>query len=313
MLGPATLLALLGVLGDAGLARAGHLGRPSVAAPLPRGADAGGPAEVERALRVTQGPRGLSVVARATPFSDLLREISRVTGIAVYLEAALDPAAVRAPVDVTFTDVPVDEALKRVLRNKSFVVGYRGNRIDQVKIFDIGTGPFNRLTPLPDRGTAARLRSRFPDPAAAAAGPADPDLATLETTALSHSDPAERLRAVSELTGVDDEARAAEVALAVLERDPDPDVLEEALNVLEFQDTVPVDRVLRFASSGDRPARLRLQALEMLGNQGVTDPAFRRVVQTLVTHQDEEVRERAQQILEDLDDAAAEARPRRRR
>lgn len=257
--------------------------------------------EPERTLKVRQTSDGLSVEARRVPFGELLQAISRATGIRVYLEAGLDAEALAAPQDVTFKDLPIEEALKRVLRSRNFVVGYRSDRVDEVRIFHgAGVGPF---TPLPAGRAQARRRAPVrPVTSSSSSEPTAADIARLEETALSHADPEERSRALSELSDVADEAKTRETALAVLERDPHPEVLEEALNILESQEDVPADRVLRFASS-DRPSKLRVQALEMLKDQEAATPdQIRQAAQALARDPDEEVRERALQILEDLEE-----------
>jgi hypothetical protein len=254
-----------------------------------------------RPLRVTLSPKGLSVTAQDVPLDAVLREVSRVSGVAVYLEAGLDPTTTRTPTSAALKDLPIEEVLKRLLRDKNFVFGYRADRIDQVRIFGTGSGPFNRLASNVGSPAAGGRRAGVPGRAVRGDGP-EADAAALESAALTHPDPAERARALSRLSDTGEDERARDAALSVLDRDQDPEVLREALAVLESSDSVPVDRVMRFASSAQQPD-LRLQALELLTEHGGNSAAVRRFVQGLTRDGNAEIRERAQEILEELDDS----------
>jgi HEAT repeat protein len=148
---------------------------------------------------------------------------------------------------------------------------------------------------------AGGRRVGVPGRAARGDGP-EADATALEAAALTHPDPAERARALSRLSDTGEDERARDAALSVLDRDQDPEVLREALAVLESSDSVPVDRVMRFASSAQQPD-LRLQALELLTEHGGNSAAVRRFVQGLTRDGNAEIRERAQEILEELDDS----------
>jgi hypothetical protein len=250
------------------------------------------------AVRVSVAPSGVSVSARAAPLEDVLRELSRVTGVAVYFEEALDSRITRRPTTLALRDIPVEDAFRRVLRDTNFIVGYGADRLDQVRVFGQGSGPFNRLAVPPGRPAGGAGQ---PPPAVAAGRDATAaDVPALESAALTHPDPEQRLSALTRLSDVADESRTREVALAVLDRDQHSDVLREALTIIEMQEQLPRDRLMRFAASG-RPAELRIQVLDILADSGTNDAAFRQLVTVLARDQDEEVRQRALEILEDLE------------
>jgi hypothetical protein len=254
------------------------------------------PATPGPAAKVTvTRPGAVTITAAEVPLEDLLREMSRVTGLAVYFESGMDDRVTRRPTTITVKNAPLDDVLRRLLRDTSYIVGYGGaDRIDEVRIFASGTGPFTRLAVPPGGSGHGAQRSR-------AAAPRPPaDAASLETAALTHPDPAERAAALSRLAELSDEGKVREVALAALDREQHPDVLREALNALEMQDELPRERLMRFVEAA-YPAESRIQALDLLADSGTNDAAFRRLVTALTRDQNEELRERAKEILEDLD------------
>lgn len=263
-------------------------------------------------LRVLSGPSGISVQAQAVPLDEVLRELSRVTGVAVYFEAGLDTRVTRRPTSLALQDAKVEEAFRRVLRDVNFIVGYGPDRVEEVRVFGggSGTGPFNRLAALPP-SMARRPRvgpPRLQGPLASqdAGDEAELDAPALEQAALTHPDPEERASALSRLSELD-EGRTREVALAILDRDQNVQVLREALNLLEMQDQLPRERLMRFVAA-PRPAEARIQALDMLADSGTNDAAFRRLVSTLAKDQNDEVRQRALEILEDLEGESEQGR-----
>ena len=246
--------------------------------------------------QVAAGRSGVSITAKDVPLEDLLRELSRVTGLAVYFEAGLDPGITRRPTTITVTSAPLEEVLRRLLRDTSFIAGSGGaDRVDEVKILASGVGPFTRLE-APPSAPGSRGRGPVVDPS-----PTDGErTATLAAAALTHPDPAERASALARLSEVSDEGRAREVAMATLDREQHPDVLREALNILELQDELPRERLMRFVTAS-YPSESRMQALDLLADSGTNDAAFRRLVTALTRDQSEAVRQRAREILEDLD------------
>jgi hypothetical protein len=246
---------------------------------------------------VTAGRSGVSITAKDVPLEDLLRELSRVTGLSVYFEAGLDPRITRRPTTIAVTNTPLEEVLRRLLRDTSFIAGSgAADRVDEVKILASGAGPFTRLeAPASAPGSRGRVPAGRP-----AATPDGENTATLEAAALTHPDPAERASALARLGEVSDEGRAREVAMAALDREQHPDVLREALNILELQDELPRERLMRFVTAS-YPSESRVQALDLLADSGTNDAAFRRLVTALTRDQSESVRERAREILEDLD------------
>jgi hypothetical protein len=127
------------------------------------------------------------------------------------------------------------------------------------------------------------------------------DLPGLQSAALSDTDEVERSGALDRMATFSANALVRDTALAVLERERDEMVLDSALRVLLLHDSLPVDRVLRFAETAPSAA-LRIQALEIVNERQSDDPAFRRLLGKLVTDRDGDVREAARSLLDALDD-----------
>ena len=97
---------------------AGGLAVLSLLAVLDRGR-AG--AQDDAARIVTHGPQGYSVDVAGTNVVQVLTEVGQVAGFTV--EA---PDHFNSPLTVTMQDVPLDQVLRRVLRNENYIIVYRG-------------------------------------------------------------------------------------------------------------------------------------------------------------------------------------------
>ena len=139
----------------------------------------------------------LSVNAQEAPLQQILAEISRLSGIPVYLEVALKAQAGLEATTVVFQALTIEEGLRRVLRNKNFILVYSLASLAEVRVYEEGKGEFRRLaveTKQPSRsGKAAPKADRSRgDPA---------QLARLRDGALGNPDPAERAAALDQLAG----------------------------------------------------------------------------------------------------------------
>ena len=250
---------------------------------------------------VTVGRHGISVEAHAVPLRNVLLEIAQRAGFALRFDDDVDVSATMTPTTVTFDRVAVEEAIARVLRGVNFVLAYRGTRIEMVSVY----GDAHGRPRVSDAATPARARAdRFTVPRRLGdtgrrdgAGPTDP--VALEQAALFAADPEERAAALRELEAAGEARYTRDVAVAVLEREANETVLDVALGLLNAQDSVPVEPLLRFVEH-DRPIVLRLRALELATEHGGNDPRVRALLAKLTANRDDGMREAAQSMLDDL-------------
>jgi len=215
---------------------------------------------------------GLVVVATDVPIEDVLAEISRVTGISVTFEASA--ASPRELVTTSFAAASAEEALRRVLRHDNFLLVYSRERLEAVRI--------------------------YPAPTAPVAGGRGADRDALRAVALGDPDPAARKGALMQLPVSNDDEVARETAVQVLEWETDAGVLSAALDVLSTQESVPVDRLMRFVNRA-APGIVRSEAIVMLvENSGATGPLLD-LLRARARDPDADVREIAAAFLEALE------------
>jgi hypothetical protein len=258
------------------------------------------PAQGAPRAAVTLKADRLSVNAREAPLRQILAELSRLSGIQVYLETTLERQIAREATTVVFESLTIEEGLRRLLRAKNFILVYSPSGLAEVRVYGEGRGEFRRLAVETKRPPArARTVQKTDRPPAGAAGELA-QLIRLRGEALGNPDPAERSGALDELGGSGDQKLVLETALEVLERERDPEVLKSALDLLADQESVPLEPLLRLAAS--RESALRIQALELLSEHGKQDPRVSELLKTVAGNdRDEEVRESAKSLLDELD------------
>lgn len=106
-------------------------------------------------------PGGLSVQARDAPLEDVLEAIAARASIDVVIQRGIE----RPPVNVNIRRATLEEALRRILRRRSYAVLYRrtktGSEITQVQVLRPKPAPPRTVTPAPARRVRLeRLRSR---------------------------------------------------------------------------------------------------------------------------------------------------------
>jgi hypothetical protein len=257
----------------------------------------------------------LAVSARDTVLRDILSEMSRVSGIRVYLESSI---AAEERLTIDFDGLTPEEGLRRLLRANNFILVYSSGALAEVRVYTEGRGQFVRLAtpaaaPSPRAARARRSGAAQPQaateaktepapPARAAAAAPDAELVRLRTQALSNPDPSERAAGLDELASSDNIELALGTATRVLETERVSEVLQSALGVLANLDSVPLEPILAFIN-GERvqDADVRIQALEILTEHGQNDPRVRDVL-TRVARSDKnnDVRKTAQDLLDDL-------------
>ena len=70
-------------------------------------------------LQVTASGNGLTVVSREAAVEDILLEISRQNGLVVRIEGSIS-----ASLTLEFHDLPLDQALRRVLADQNYLLGH---------------------------------------------------------------------------------------------------------------------------------------------------------------------------------------------
>ena len=165
----------------------------------------------------------------------------------------------------------------------------------------------HRQMPSGERLSGAKLQAApFPSLGREPVGePADPeniaDLRKLIHTATEDPDPNERAAAISDLSLRDDFANILPVFYQVA-KDPDPDVKLAVVTALgELGEAAPIDLVAQYAS--DRDPEIRLEALsvvESLAEEESTANAVAPILNRATHDPDEEVREKANEIVEQL-------------
>lgn len=167
------------------------------------------------------------------PFSWVLTEIATLSGASV---TGAGPADV-APTTVAFTDLPLADALERLLQGRNHLLVYgndaRGPRVRRIDLLDGGT-----TVPTPATRPAESAHATPDGAAGAESGPDQvaplmADALDLLTSALALGDPAIRLQLLDEVAAweLDEPSRA--VLLARLSGDPDEEVREAALQALQ--------------------------------------------------------------------------------
>lgn len=174
----------------------------------------------------------LSAHVVAAPFTEVLAEIASLSGASVI---GVDPADV-ATTTIRFRDLPLADALERLLRGRSYLLLYGNDRSGSgVRRIVILNGGTTALTP------AARTAGPAPAATEHAEGefgpdhvdPALADALRLLASGIALDDPAIRRQLLDEIATWPLDAPARPVLLARLCGDPDPDIREAALLVLQ--------------------------------------------------------------------------------
>jgi hypothetical protein len=184
-------------------------------------------------LEITLRDGRLSAHVVDAPFTRVLGELARHLDASV---SGIDPTDV-APVTVNFSDLPPAAALERLLLGRSHFVTYGtgsdGTRVRRIALLGGGTAAVALAAP-PAPSPALEAESA----PQAEAGPDQVDAMLagaldLLTSGLTLDAPAIRRQVLYEVNTwrLDDPARA--ILLARLSSDPDPEVREAALQVLQ--------------------------------------------------------------------------------
>jgi len=192
-------------------------------------------------------------------------------------------------ISLAFTDLPLKKGLEELLKGRDHMFRYSGE-----------DGSLSTVAVYTRKDGAAPTRSLQRQPVQQTQGidPDEQDVALLSAQALGSLDEDERLEAVEELADLDDQAEAADVLTEVLQTDVNPDVREAALeSIADFEDQDSQRRAASL-SVNDSEQDIRMRAVEILTD--IEDWATLRDVAQ--THDDPEIRELANDALEDEED-----------
>jgi hypothetical protein len=248
------------------------------------GSGPGAAADAPFALRAENDR--LSLDAEDAPLEEVLEEIVKQVGVEIIIHGEIQRV-----VSVEFSDIPLEEGLKRLIRDFDHVFVYAATEGGGVSVQELiiyageGVGRYEASTPGPI--TPQKRRS-----------PLKLKGTSLESlaSALEDEDPEVREEAVDLLADSEDE-RAVLYLSEVLLNDEDEDVRESAAMALEdLGDQRAIGaliRALRDPEAGVRESAV--DALAEIGGEEVVGP----LMDTL-GDEDEDVRETAADALEEL-------------
>lgn len=214
----------------------------------------------------------LSVHAKGVPLVSLLDEVQRQTGVSF-----VGAAGLRAPISVDFTERPLPEALREILR-----------RVNHVLLWTTGSRrspQVSRVVVLASDASAAGSEGR--GDAVSAPKPRSSDRASTRalTQLASDSDASARRWALQSLSGRTDPDTIG-AARGALD-DPDPQVREQALSALAYTEGVAL-RDIEDVLAREKVADVRIAAIRLLGE--MTDEGRTEVLARLVQDRDPAVR-----------------------
>jgi hypothetical protein len=232
------------------------------------------PAPAAPQLVVTLEARQLAIRAERVPLEAVLTELSTRTGVPIAVAAALDSDQISAQVK----PAPVDQAIRELLKNYDAFFLYSG--AGKLGLASVWVYP---------RGAAANLRPVPPDTWASTN--------ELEA-ALSDGDPSIREQAYEALMSRADRRSRNLVVLAIRgASETDPDLRQRILSSALSRDVPIPHDVLADLVRADATEEIRVIALDGLAG----DPASRDVVAAAVSDPSEVVRDRARDVLAELD------------
>jgi HEAT repeats len=219
----------------------------------------------ERPFSLTVVEGRLSLEAHEAPLQELLDEVSERSGIRIRLD---EPDQTQEPVTLELTAVPLEEALRRLLREKSFVLVYSPAALAEARVYGRRRAPAQDPTPGP-ADIGARPEGE-PNDGSSVAG--------LRTQALTSRDPAERARALEGLAANADQPAARDAVVEVLERESEPGLLQRALDIIGADRATPLEPLVKLAVTNTDPD-VRLKALAQLVSHVGQDPRARQTLE----------------------------------
>ena len=240
-------------------------------------APAGGPIEVSRKGEL------LSVTVREAPLGDVLRTIGQKAGVTV----KLGNVSLTTPVTASFTDVPIDEGIRRLARGYSLFFVYGTTPTSQDGLTEVWV--IDSASSVARGGPADRGGQG--EAVAAATPPTSFPAAPVPAAAVRPPDPAPesaaRMNEINTLAKKADTESAVSLARMVVQ-EPDPAVRAHAALALVALKSASSTPALASALGNDQDAYVRRLAARALGMVGTQDA--RRALQASASDADESVR-----------------------
>jgi hypothetical protein len=246
-------------------------------------------------IEVSRRGELLSVTVREAPLGDVLRAIGERTGVHV----KLGNVPLSTPVTASFTDVPIDQGIRRLARGYSlfFVYGATPTSADgltEVWVID-SASPVARDR----RDVVATATPPAATPPTALGGPAGPAPPAPARPPQPAPESAARMNEVNVLARKGDTASAVALARMVVQ-EPDPAVRAHAALALVALKNASSTPALASALGNDQDAYVRRLAARALGMVGTPDA--RRALQASASDSDESVRREVARALSRFSD-----------
>ena len=242
-------------------------------------ATAGGPIEVSRKGEL------LSVTVREAPLGEVLRTIGQRAGVNV----KLGNVPVTTPVTASFTDVPIDEGIRRLARGYSLFFVYGTTPTSQDGLTEVWV--IDSAMSVARGGGSERGGQGEAVAVATPPAPTMPGAPAAPPAAIRPPDPAPesvaRMNEINTLAKKSDTESAVALARMVVQ-EPDPAVRAHAALALVALKNASSTPALASALGNDQDAYVRRLAARALGMVGTQDA--RRVLQSAASDADESVR-----------------------
>ena len=249
----------------------------------------------------------LSLEARDAPLQAIIDEITDRTGVRVRFDER-SATALDELVAIDLHDVPVEQALRLLLRDRDLVFVYGPGRLAEARVYARAEP---RLAAVPPAASVSSNPAAAPQAAfgPGASTPSAPPattpldsatLARLRREALESRDPAVRGRALEGIAAAGDPASTRDAVVAMLDRESNSGLLQRALDLVADDRTIPLEVVIKLALANPAPD-VRLKALTHLGADAGRDTRARQTLEASATNDPApNVRDAARTLLQQL-------------
>jgi len=209
----------------------------------------------------------LSLDARDASLTQILDAIADRTGLRVRLDQPAESQLDNELITVSFRDLPVEEALRRLLHGRDFVLVSNSGRAAEARVYGHS-----------DQRSAAPPPAASPSSAPPAPATDGTSVASLRHQALTDPDPSARARALEGLAANPDDKAARDAVLEMLNRESNAGLLQRALDIVGRDATLPLDPLVRLALANPS-AEVRIKALTQLASHVARDPRARQTLE----------------------------------
>ena len=241
----------------------------------------------------------VSLEAREAPLQAVVDEVTQRTGVRLHFDET-SAASLDDLVAIQIHDVPVEDALRLLLRGRDLVFVYGLRRLAEAHVYARSQPTAAAVPPAASVSSTPTTGS----PAAFAPVPGPPldsaTLAGLRSEVLESPDPGVRARALERIAATGDAAPIRDVAVAMLDRESNTDLLQRALDLVADDRTVPLDPVVKLALANPAP-EIRVKALTHLGADADRNPRARQTLEASASSDPApNVRDAARALLQQL-------------